>query len=133
MTGSEKETQTLLTVEEQVGVRKRRQATGTVRARTFSHEREQAVEADLSMETLEVERVPIGRFVDGPIPDRQDGDTTVISVIEEVATVEIRLKLVEEVRITRRTTIGRMADTVTLRRQEVVIDREPALEADPEA
>lgn len=132
MTGSEKETQTLLTVEEQVGVRKRRQVTGTVRASTFSHEREQAVEADLSMETLEVERVPIGRFVDGPIPDRQDGDTTVISVIEEVATVEVRLKLVEEVRITRRTTVGRMADTVTLRRQEVVIDRDPALEEDSE-
>lgn len=132
MTGSEKETQTLLTVEEQVGVRKRRQVTGTVRASTFSHEREQSVEADLSMETLEVERVPIGRFVDGPIPDRQDGDTTVISVIEEVATVEVRLKLVEEVRITRRTTIGRMTDTVTLRRQEVVIDRDPALEEDSE-
>ncbi|CAO3403382.1 DUF2382 domain-containing protein [Azospirillum palustre] len=79
---------------------------------------------------VEVERVPIGRFVDGPIPNRQDGDTTVISVIEEVATVEVRLKLVEEVRITRRTTISRMTDTVTLRRQEVVIDRDPALEED---
>ncbi|MGA1861163.1 DUF2382 domain-containing protein [Azospirillum sp. 11R-A] len=79
---------------------------------------------------VEVERVSIGRFVDGPISNRQDGDTTVISVIEEVATVEVRLKLVEEVRITRLTTISRMVDTVTLRRQEVVIDRDPALEED---
>ncbi|WP_042696569.1 YsnF/AvaK domain-containing protein [Azospirillum sp. B506] len=128
MTGPEKETQTLLTVEEQVGVRKRRQVTGTVRASTFSHEREQAVEADLSMETLEVERVPIGRFVDAPIPRRQDGDTTVISVIEEVATVEVRLKLVGEVRITRRTASGKRPDHVTLRRQEVVIEQRPSLD-----
>lgn len=128
MTSSEQGPQTLLTVEEQVGVGKRRQVTGTVRARTLSHEREQAVEADLSVETLEVERVPIGRFVDGPIPDRQDGDTTVISVIEEVAVVEVRLKLVEEVRITRRTESRKMTDHVTLRRQDVVIDRDPAPE-----
>lgn len=128
MTSSEHGPQTLLAVEEQVGVGKRRQVTGTVRARTLSHEREQAVEADLSVETLEVERVPIGRFVDGPISDRQDGDTTVISVIEEVAVVEVRLKLVEEVRITRRTESRKMTDHVTLRRQDVVIDRDPAPE-----
>ncbi|WP_377805771.1 YsnF/AvaK domain-containing protein [Azospirillum sp. A29] len=132
MTSSENETQTLLTVEEQVGVAKRRQVTGTVRARTLSHEREETVEADLSVEALKVERVPIGRFVDGPIPDRQDGDTTVISVIEEVAVVEVRLKLVEEVRITRRTESRRMTEHVTLRRQDVVIDQDPAPN-DPEA
>ncbi len=126
MTSSENGPQTLLAVEEQVGVAKRRQVTGTVRARTLSQEREQPVEADLSVETLEVERVPVGRFVDGPIPDRQDGDTTVISVIEEVAVVEVRLRLVEEVRITRRTESRRMTDHVTLRRQDVVIDQNPA-------
>ncbi|MCM8735473.1 YsnF/AvaK domain-containing protein [Azospirillum sp. A1-3] len=132
MTSSENGPQTLLTVEEQVDVAKRRQVTGTVRARTLSHEWEQPVETDLSVETLEVERVPIGRFVDGPIPNRQDGDTTVISVIEEVAIVEVRLKLVEEVRITRRTESRRMTEHVTLRRQDVVIDQDPAPN-DPEA
>lgn len=126
MTSSENGPQTLLAVEERVSVRKHTQVTGTVRARTLSHQHEQPVEVDLSVETLEVERVPIGRFVEGPIPDRQDGDTIVISVIEEVATVEVRLKLVEEVRITRRTTSRTMTDHVTVRRQEVVIEQEPS-------
>lgn len=129
MTSSENGPQTLFAVEEQASVHKRRQVTGTVQARTFSHEHEQPIEADLSVETLEVERVPVGRFVDGPIPDRQDGDTTVISVIEEVATVAVRLKLVEEVRITRRTTSRKMTDHVTVRRQEVVVDQDPPPDA----
>ncbi|QCG94381.1 DUF2382 domain-containing protein [Azospirillum sp. TSA2s] len=129
MTSSESGPQTLLAVEERVSVRKHTEVTGTVRAHTLSHEHGQPVEADLSVETLEVERVPIGRFVDGPIPDRQDGDTTVISVIEEVAVVEVRLKLVEEVRITRRTASRKMTDHVMVRRQEVVIDQESSLDA----
>lgn len=126
MTSSENGPQTLLAVEERVSVRKHSQVTGTVHARTLSHQHEQPVEVDLSVETLEVERVPIGRFVEGPIPDRQDGDTIVISVIEEVATLEVRLKLVEEVRITRRTTSRTMTDHVTVRRQEVVIEQDPS-------
>ncbi|WP_434625358.1 DUF2382 domain-containing protein [Azospirillum sp. B2RO_4] len=129
MTSSENGPQTLLAVEERVSVRKHTEVTGTVRAHTLSHEHELPVETDLSVETLEVERVPIGRFVDGPIADRQDGDTTVISVIEEVAVVEVRLKLVEEVRITRRTTSRKMTDHVTVRRQEVIIDQDPSLDA----
>lgn len=128
MTSSENGPQTLLAVEERVSVRKHTEVTGTVRAHTVSREHEQPVEAELSAETLEVERVPIGRFVDAPIPDRQDGDTTVISVIEEVATVEVRLKLVEEVRITRRITTRKMTDHVMVRRQEVVIEQEPSLD-----
>ncbi|PWC59046.1 hypothetical protein TSH7_17630 [Azospirillum sp. TSH7] len=125
MTSSESGPQTLIAVEERVSVRKHTEVTGTVRAHTLSHEHELPVETDLSVETLEVERVAVGRFVDGPIPDRQDGDTTVISVIEEVAVVEVRLKLVEEVRITRRTTSRKMIDHVTVRRQEVVVDQDP--------
>lgn len=126
MTSSESGPQTLIAVEERVSVRKHTEVTGTVRAHTLSHEHELPVETDLSVETLEVERVAVGRFVDGPIPDRQDGDTTVISVIEEVATLEVRLKLVEEVRITRRTTSRTMTDHVTVRRQEVVIEQDPS-------
>lgn len=127
MTSSENGPQTLLAVNEQVTLHKRGQVTGTVRARTVNHEHMQPVEAELTAETLEVERVPVGRFVDHPIPDRQDGDTTIISVIEEVATIEVRLKLVEEVRITRRTTSRKMADRITVRRQEVIVERDPTL------
>jgi stress response protein YsnF len=126
LTSSQNERQTLIAVKEQVSVHKREQVTGSVQARTVSYEHEQPVEANLLVETLEVERLPIGRFVDGPIPDRQEGDTTIISVVEEVATIEVRLKLVEEVRITRRTTSRTLTDTVTVRRQRVMVDQDPA-------
>lgn len=125
MTTSENGPATLLAVEEQVTIHKRGQITGAVHARIVGHEREQPVETDLSVETLEVERVPVGRFVDHPIPDRQEGDTTILSVIEEVATVEVRLKLVEEVRITRHTTRRKMTDRITLRGQEVIVEQRP--------
>ena len=126
MTRPENGAQTRLAVDEQAAVHKRRRVTGTVRARTVSHEREQPVEAELSVETLEVERVPVGRFVDHPIPDRQEGGTTILSVVEEVAIVEVRLKLVEEVRITRRTTSRKMADRITVRRQEIIVEQDPS-------
>jgi hypothetical protein len=54
-------------------------------ARTKEHE--QPIDAELSVQSIEVERIPLDLFVDHPIPDRQEGDTTIISVVEEVATV----------------------------------------------
>ncbi|MGR0188912.1 YsnF/AvaK domain-containing protein [Azospirillum aestuarii] len=97
------EQHTLPVVEEQVTIRKRNRVTETLQAHTVTHEHDQPVEADLSVQTIRIERVPCDRFVDHPIADRQEGDTTIISVVEEVATVTLRLKLVEEVRITRDT------------------------------
>lgn len=110
-------------IQERATVGKETHVTETVQARTIIHEREQPIDIQLSSSTITVERVPVDRFIDGPIPDRQDGDTTIISVIEEVAVVEMRLRLVEEVRITRRTEGQRLRDTVTVRRQDVTIER----------
>lgn len=123
MTTPESERHTLPMVEERLTVQKSKRVTETLQAHTLIHEHEQPIEAELSMQAFDVERIPFDRFVDGPIPDRQEGDTTIISVIEEVATLEVRLKLVEEVRITRRTTTHRVNDTIKLRSQEVVVER----------
>jgi stress response protein YsnF len=122
---SENERHTLPVVEEQVTIRKGKRVTEALQAHTVTHEHEQPVEAELSVQAIEVERIPVGRFVDHPIPDRQEGDTTIISVIEEVATLDVRLKLVEEVRITRHTRTHAVADTVTVRRQDVIVERKP--------
>lgn len=117
------EQHTLPVVEEQVSIRKRERVTETLQAHTVTHEHEQPVEADLSVQTIRIERVPCDRFVDHPIPDRQEGDTTIISVVEEVATLSVRLKLVEEVRITRHTETRRFEDAVKVRRQDIIIER----------
>jgi stress response protein YsnF len=111
-------------VEEEAILHKRNRVTGIVRARTRIHETEQPVAVNLAEEEIEIERIPRDEFVEAPIPDRREGDTLVISVIEEVPVVETRLKLVEEVRITRRRTTRRVEETVTLRRQEVVVERD---------
>lgn len=117
------EEHTLPVVEEQVTIRKRKRVTETLQAHTVTHEHEQPVEAELSVQTIQIERVPCDRFVDHPIPDRQEGDTTIISVVEEVATLNVRLKLVEEVRITRHTETRRIEDAVKVRRQDIIVER----------
>lgn len=123
MKASEDERHMLPVIEEQVTVHKRKRITEAFQAHTVIHEHEQPIDAELSVQTIEIERVPCGRFVDCPIPDRQEGDTTIISVIEEVPTLEVRLKLVEEVRVTRHTEIRRVNDTVKVRRQDVIVER----------
>lgn len=118
-------------VEETVTVDKRRNVTSIVRARTVTHENLVTVDEPMLSEQVDIERVPIDRFVDAPLPVRQEGETTIIPIVEEVVVVEKRLKLVEEVRLTKRQTIKHKPQT-TVRRQEVIVDRLPAPENDPQ-
>jgi stress response protein YsnF len=69
-----------------------------------------------------VERVPVDRWVEAPVPIRQEGEPTIIT-LEEVAVIEKRLRATEEVRITRRRTTRQAAQHVTLRREEAVVER----------
>ena len=61
---------------------------------------------------------------------RQDGDTTIITLLEEVVVVETRLRATEEVRITKRRDVERSSQAVTLRREEAVIERVSAAAGD---
>ena len=81
------------------------------------------IDQPLTTDEIEVERVPVGRWVEAPIPIRQEGETTIITLLEEVAVVEKRLRATEEVRITRRRTTRQAAQHVTLRREEAVVER----------
>ena len=87
------------------------------------HEDETVIDEPVATETVEVERVPLDRWVEGPVPVRQEGDTTIITLLEEVVVVEKRLRATEEVRITKRQEVERHAETVSLRREEAVIER----------
>ena len=112
------------TVEEMAVVRKERVATDTVRLRKRVREDEEVLDVPLRAEAIEVERVPVGRWLDAPAEVRREGDTTVYPVVEEVLVVETRLRLVEEVRVTRRRTTRRARERVALRREEVVVERD---------
>src|ERR1700712_5693363 len=94
-----------------------------VHVHTISHDH--LVDEALAHESVEIERVAIGRPVDEIPPVREEGDTTVISIVEEVLVVERRLVLKEEIRLRRVRTIEQHRETVTLREQQAVIEREP--------
>lgn len=111
-------------VEEQAEITKRRRTTGTVRVEKVVHGDLVPVEAELVSETVDVRRVPADRFVDGPVADRHEGDTVIVSVIEEVLVVEKRLKVVEEIHLTRRRTSETVAEQVEVRREEARITRQ---------
>jgi len=107
---------------EQVAVSKRVRKTRVQVART-TRTREAVVKEDLAHEQVVVERVAIGRVVDA-VPDvRQEGDVTILPVMEEIVVVERRLILKEEVHIRRVRTTERHVETVTLREQEAAVTR----------
>jgi uncharacterized protein (TIGR02271 family) len=110
-------------VEETLTVETRAVETGRVRIRKVVHEREELVDPPLRREEVIIERVPINRVVEGPLPVRYDGDTMIISLLEEVLVVETRLLLKEEVRITTRRTETHRPVPVTVRREDVTIER----------
>ena len=110
-------------VEERAVVLKRKKLTGGMRVRTLVREDEEVIDEPLTTEEVEVERVPLGRWVEAPVPIRQEGETTIITLLEEVVVVEKRLRATEEVRITKRRTTRQASQHVTLRREEAVVER----------
>jgi uncharacterized protein (TIGR02271 family) len=110
---------------EDLSVTKETVETGRVRVRVVTHQREELVDMPLARERVEVERVPIGRTIETMPPIREEGDTTIIPVVEEVLVVERRLILKEELRVRRVRTTEQHQERVILRTQEAVITRTP--------
>ena len=113
-------------VEEEARIDKREVVTGRVRIRTRVEEAEETVRGTLDEEVVEVERVPVDRIVEAAPAVRQDGDVTIIPVMEEVLVVEKRLVLKEELHVRRRRTQESVEVPVTLRRERVEVERLPA-------
>jgi uncharacterized protein (TIGR02271 family) len=110
-------------MEETLAVDTRPVETGRIRIRKVVHEREELVDPPLLREEVVIERVPVNRVVEGPIPVRYEGDTMILSLLEEVLVVETRLLLTEEVHITTRRTDTHTPARVTLRHEDVTIER----------
>jgi len=117
-------------LEETLNVRKQAVETGRVRVHKIVHEREAVIDEPLIREEVQIERVPINRRVDAPIPVRQEGDKTILSLVEEVLVVEKRLMLTEEIHISLKRVETREPQRVQLRREEAEIERIPAAPAD---
>ena len=120
---SDDDRETLPVVEERAVVTKHKKLTGGVRVRTVVREDEEIVDAPLGTERVEVARVPLDRWVEAPVPVRQEGDTTIITLHEEVVVVEKRLRATEEVHLTRARSTRSAPQRVTLRREEAVVEQ----------
>jgi uncharacterized protein (TIGR02271 family) len=114
---------TLHLAAEELSVSKEVRETGRVHIRTHTDEREAWVEESLSGEHVEIETVPVGRQIDAAPAVRQEGDTTIIPVVEEVLVVERRLILKEEVRVKRVSTATPHRECVQLRSQRANVER----------
>jgi uncharacterized protein (TIGR02271 family) len=112
---------TLLAEELEVG--KETVETGRLRVSKQTRTREAVIDESLLREHAEVETIPIGRQIFEMPSVREEGDTIIIPIVEEVLHTERRLILKEEVKITKRRTTEQFHDRVTLRYQEAVITR----------
>jgi uncharacterized protein (TIGR02271 family) len=111
-------------VEERVSATKREVETGRVRVRTRVDEREEIVRAELARDRVEVERVAMNQEIASIPAVRQEGEVTIVPVVEERLVVQKKLFLVEEVRLRRTRSIEEHAQPVRLATQRAEIERE---------
>jgi uncharacterized protein (TIGR02271 family) len=110
---------------EELDVQKRTVETGKVRITKVVRERETLVDEPLLRDNVAISRVPMQRVVDGPVPVREENDTTIISVVEEVLVVEKRWMLREEIHIRKQHRETHQPQRITLRSEEVQVERVP--------
>ena len=110
---------------EEIAVSKQVVETGRVQVARVTHEREQLIDELLAHATVEIDRIPVNCKIDTMPSVREEGDTVVIPIVEEVLVVERRLFLKEEVRVRRVHSTQRHQESVTLRHHEAVVTRLP--------
>lgn len=111
-------------VEEQVRINKKTVETGRVNIYKDVHEEDVTVDVPTVHEEVNVERVEINEYVDSAPPSvRYEGDVMIIPVLHEELVLVKRLKLVEELHVTKRKIETHEAQHVTLRKEEVNVNR----------
>lgn len=109
-------------VEERVRLEKRAREGRSVTVRTRPVTETVELSAPVTREHVEVRRVPIDRLVEA-VPDiREEGDLTIIPVVEERLRVVVDLVLVEEIHLER--TSETIDQTLTVERRRTEIDIE---------
>lgn len=106
-------------------VRKRTVARPGVRVEKRVRTRTEQVSVELERGDLAIERRGVNLLYDEPPQVRQEGETTVVPVIEEVVILETKYLVREEVRVTRLRERHCVSSPITLRREEVSITEAP--------
>lgn len=108
---------------EQIAVDKRVVETGTMRVVKTVSEVEEVVNVPLISDQADVQRVAVNRVLDVAPEVRREGDTLIVPLLEEVLVVEKRLMLREELHIRMKREETQHTQQVTLRREDVQIER----------
>ncbi len=113
-------------IHEQVQVGVHQVDTGRgVRIHKTVSEQAHHIDETLLRDAVSVKRVPVDKIVslsEAPVA-RQDGDTLIVPILEEILVVEKRLRIKEEIHITRTAHAEPYADSVVLRSENVSIER----------
>lgn len=108
-------------LKEELEIQKQKKITGVVRLEKTIRMTESVVEENLIKESISVEHLPVNRYIDEAVVTRQEGDTTIIPVMEEIVIVTKQLVLKEEIRITRHREQSHYREVVPLRAEEVEV------------
>ncbi|EPE96452.1 YsnF/AvaK domain-containing protein [Rhizobium grahamii] len=110
-------------VEERLLVDRERVCDGSVSVTTRTKTTTARAMIDVRRDDVEVQRVPVNRFVED-IPDvTTEGDVTIVPVLEERLVVEKKLFLVEEIWLRRVTTFRTKRVKADLRKQYATVQR----------
>jgi len=110
-------------IAEDVSVARESVETGAVRVRKHVERRSERVDEPVFHERVEVERRPVNRVVDRAPGIRQEGETLVVPVLEEVLVVEKRLVVREELHIKRVRDRSRVQQEITLQAEHASVER----------
>ena len=120
--GDKKDPVSLNVYEEQAQVDKKIVEKGKVRIVKKVATNDEKINVDLKSEEVEVERVTVNKYVDSTPDVRYEGNTTIIPVIKEVAVVEKKIVLVEEIRITKKINSSKEERTIPLKKEEIIVE-----------
>ena len=118
-------------VVEEAKVTKHEVETGRVRIHKTVQSAEEHVDVPLVRDQVQVERVPVERYLEQPAAPHYRGDTLVIPVMEEVLVVQKRLLLREEIHVTTVRVQVQHQEAVTLQREHVSVTRDESGSDDP--
>jgi uncharacterized protein (TIGR02271 family) len=110
-------------IAEEIEITKQQVTKGRVQISKQVHERDEVIDVPILQEEVHVNRVPVDRMVDTPPEIRYEGNMMIIPVLEEVLVVEKRLRVKEEVQITRVQKEVHTPKQVTVREETVKVKR----------
>jgi uncharacterized protein (TIGR02271 family) len=110
-------------VREELHVEARPVETGSIRVTKRTVGEDEVVEQQLHKERVEVERVKVDRLVDKPQEPYRSGNTLIVPVMAQVAHVEKRWMVAEEIRITKYEESEMARQTVTVGHEEARVER----------